>query len=86
MIKTEKLILPKCTEDAKNLGYHLLLAVSTDSLYVITKDKELVETIRDGKDKKGYLVLAKDEDAFLDAILLFKDAIDMCDNPLNIIL
>lgn len=63
-------------------SYLYLLAVSTDSLYVISPDRQLVETIIKGVDNKGYVVSAEDEDVFLESISLIKQCILNGQNPI----
>lgn len=67
-----------------NEGYEYLLAVSTDTLLVISKDQqERIETIIEGVDKNGYVVLCDNEDSFLDAIIILKEDIISGNNPLE---
>ena len=67
--------------------YEYMLAVSSDTLYVISPDKtRLIEIINDGTDIDGYLLSAESEDEFLDTILLIKQDISSGKNPLHWIL
>jgi hypothetical protein len=66
-----------------NTHYEYMLAVSSDTLYVISPDKtRLVEIINDGTDINGYLLSAESEDEFLDTILRIKQDICSGYNPL----
>jgi len=64
-------------------GYNYLLAVSSDTLYVISLDREdMIECIIEGTDNNGYVVQADDEDCFLEAIYTIKECIKAGNNPL----
>jgi len=66
-----------------NTHYEYMLAVSSDTLYVISPDKtRLIEVINDGTDINGYLLSAESEDEFLDTILRIKQDICSGKNPL----
>jgi hypothetical protein len=72
--------------DFSNEGYEYLLAVSTDTLIVISKDQqEFIDTIIEGTDRNGYVVLCDNEDSFLDAISIIKEDIISGNNPLEIL-
>ena len=72
--------------DFSNEGYEYLLAVSTDTLVVISKDQqERIDTIVEGIDKNGYVLLCDNEDSFLDAISIFKEDIISGNNPLKLL-
>lgn len=82
---TPNIITPKVKpiEDDNSSFYPYLLAVSSDSLYVISPDKKMIiEIIVEGKDNNGCLCAADSEDDFLDAILLIKKDILAGLNPL----
>lgn len=68
-----------------NTDYEYLLAVSSDSLYVLSKDKRIIETIVKRVDNKGYICSAASEDDFLEAIHVIKMDILANRNPLRII-
>lgn len=77
----------KCIEHSDDKSYEYLLAVSTDSLYILSSDKSrIVETIVKGKDNDGYLLSADCENDFLDAIVIIKRDILSGLNPLDWIL
>ena len=68
-------------------SYEYLLAVSTNSLYILSPDRSrIVETIVEGKDNDGYLLSADCENDFLDAIVIIKKDILSGLNPLDWIL
>ena len=66
--------------------YDYFLAITPDSLYVMGRQKEIVEPIIIGSDNKGYLVSADNEDAFLNAISIVKRAIQAGLDPVKEIL
>jgi hypothetical protein len=69
-----------------NEGYEYLLAVSTDTLLVISKDQqERIDTIIEGIDINGYVLSCPDEDSFLDAISIIKEDIISGNNPLELL-
>jgi hypothetical protein len=63
--------------------YKYLMAVSTDSLYILSSDKDrIVETIVEGKDNDAWMFSSDCQDDFLDAINIIKDDILSGVNPL----
>ena len=83
------IITPKIKpiEHSNDKSYEYLLAVSTDSLYVLSPDKSrIIETIVEGEDNDGYLLSADCENDFLDAIVIIKRDILSGLNPLHWIL
>jgi hypothetical protein len=71
-------------ESLDNSGYEYLLAVSSDSLYILSPDrKQIIESIVEGTDNDGYVVQADNEDDFLYAIVRIKKEILRGVNPLN---
>ena len=71
-------------ESLNNSGYEYLLAVSSDSLYVLSPDRKMIiESIVEGTDNDGYVVQADNEDDFLYAIVRIKKEILRGVNPLN---
>jgi len=76
----------KIFEDA-NINYEYLLAVTTDSLYVMSSEPvKVIETIIKGVDNDGWLIAPDSEDDMLDAITLVKGDILAGRNPLDWIL
>lgn len=66
-------------------GYPFLLAFSLDNLLVIDRSREVViEWIHVGQDNNGFVLMARDEDSFLDAILISKQAISEGIHPLKV--
>ena len=63
-------------------SYHLYLGLSSDTLVVLDREWDILESIIDGKDSKGLVVSAETEDDFLDGINLFKNAINSGINPM----
>lgn len=83
------IIIPKikCIEHSDNSSYEYLLAISSDSLYILSPDKHrIVETIVEGKDNDGYIASTDCENDFLDAIITIKRDILSGLNPLDRIL
>jgi hypothetical protein len=77
----------KPIDNSDDESYEYLLAVSSDSLYVLSPDRSrIVETIVKGKDNDGYLLSADCENDFLDAIIIIKRDILSGVNPLDWIL
>ena len=77
----------KLVESIDNTAYEYLLAVSSDSLYILSPDKSrIVETIVEGKDNDGFIASADCENDFLDAIVMIKRDILSGLNPLEWIL
>ena len=77
----------KAIEYSYDLSFQYLLAVSTDSLYVLSPDKSrIVETIVEGKDNDGFILSLDCENDFLDAIVIIKRDILSGVNPLDWIL
>lgn len=73
--------LQLCDADS---DYNYLLAVSSDSLYILSSDKSrIVETIIDGIDNNGWMFSAETEDDFLDGINIIKKDILSGNNPLD---
>lgn len=62
--------------------YPFLMGISTDSLIILTKDKEFVEWIIIGKDDNGTLATTDNQDEFLDAIVTIRNMIVEGINPL----
>lgn len=80
------IITPKIKpiEAGVDSSYSYLLAVSSDSLYVLSPDKkEIIETIVDGTDDDGYICAADSENDFLDGIIQIKSDILSGLNPLD---
>jgi len=76
----------KMFEDA-SVNYEYLLAVTTDSLYVMSSEPvKVIETIIKGVDKDGWLIALDSEDDMLDAITLVKSDILAGRNPVDWIL
>ena len=86
LINTELLI---CTQQHEihilpTDGYPFFLVFSLDTLLVIDRSKEVViEWIHVGQDNAGYVLQARDEDLFLDAILVAQEAISKQEHPLQ---
>lgn len=77
----------KSVQHTDDTAYEYLLAISSDSLYVLSPDKSrFIETIIEGKDTDGYIASADCEDDFLDAIVIIKRDILSGLNPLDWIL
>jgi hypothetical protein len=77
----------KPIEYSNDKSYEYLLAVSSDSLYVLSPDRSRIfETIVKGEDNNGYLVSADCENDFLDAIVIIKRDILSGLDPLDWIL
>lgn len=76
----------KMFEDA-SVNYEYLLAVTTDSLYVMSSEPvKVIETIIKGVDKDGWLIALDSQDDMLDAITLVKSDILAGRNPVDWIL
>ena len=61
------------------------IAISSDSILIIDKNLELVEWIIQGIDLDAVYLSVKNEDDFLDAILFFKNAISLGQNPIDLV-
>ena len=66
--------------------YEYLLAITSDSLYVMSRDKRIIESIIVGKDNEGYLCALEDEDSLLEAISVLKQCIYSGNSPVKEIL
>lgn len=76
----------KMFEDA-SVSYEYLLAVSKDSLYVMSSEPvKVIETIIKGVDNDGWLIAPDSENDMLDVITLVKGDILAGRNPLDWIL
>ena len=63
-----------------------LIAVSSDGLYVLNKERNLiVDVIVAGNNKMATLLQADDENSFLDGILLFQRELFLGRNPLHLL-
>lgn len=69
--------------DLHIIGYEYLLALSSDSLCVISRSYELVETIITGRDDDALVCSADNEDDFLEAISSIKYCIFRGINPIQ---
>jgi hypothetical protein len=76
------LISTQVVEQAPTVGYHMVLAVSSDSLVIMTRKKELVEIVILGNDPIAYLCEASTEDDFLDSLMTIKNMLLVGINPL----
>jgi len=77
----------KSIDNSDDKSYEYLLAVSSDSLYILSPDRSRIfETIVKGEDNNGYLVSADCENDFLDVIVIIKRDILSGVNPLDWIL
>ena len=65
--------LVSCKEETNS--YDLYIAISSDTLLIIDKQLDLVESIIHGNDVDGLYCSFDDEDDFLDSIILFKKMI-----------
>ena len=76
----------KPIETLDTTAYEYLLAVSSDSLYILSSNNRIVDTIIQGLDNIAWVFSADTKDEFLDAIIVLKqDIISGC-NPLDRIL
>lgn len=62
--------------------YEFLLGVSADCLLVLDKNNQLVEWIVIGNNTDGVIAAARNEDEFLDSIIIIKQMINNNQNPL----
>jgi hypothetical protein len=87
MIKTlSKLTLvPILSELISSDEFKDYISISSDSLLVIDKELNLVEWIVSGNDVNGYYFSAKNENDFLDAIIVLKNIILSGGNPFDYI-
>lgn len=64
-------------------AYEMLLAFSSDTIHVVDEEITLVESVRQGTDKNGYLCQCSDENDFLETLLLITNMIDKKENPVK---
>ena len=79
--KLKSLVLPLEQTDS----YSLYIAISSDTLLIIDKQLNLVESIIHGDDVDGVYVSCDNQNDFLDAIILLKKIILSGNNPLDYI-
>jgi hypothetical protein len=84
MVKTLTLV-PVLSELISSGEFKDYLVISSDSLLIIDKELNFVEWIISGNDNNGYYFSAKDENEFLDAIIVLKNIILSGHNPFNYI-
>jgi hypothetical protein len=84
MVKTLTLV-PVSSELISSGEFKDYLVISSDSLLIIDKELNFVEWIISGNDNNGYYFSAKDENEFLDAIIVLKNIILSGHNPFNYI-
>jgi hypothetical protein len=77
-----QITVAKYSVNVANEHYEYLLAVSTNTLCVLSKDKKIVQTIVDGDDRCAYMFVAVDENVFLDALSAIKKCLLKGHNPL----
>ena len=75
--------LEEVTESELNTYYEYMLAVSTDTLAVITSKLELEKIIIQGNDNDAFLCACTDINHFLDCLTMLEDMINKRNNTLN---